>query len=108
MNYTCILPEFARVLDGLVALLLELEDAVDGELLAGRLAMHLGPAALARVALLLERAVTLGATELEYLAVVAHERDAVARIDGRRAKEALFQTHFWLVFSSIVTRIYDQ
>jgi hypothetical protein len=88
------LPKLAAVLDGLVALRFELEDRVDGELFARRLAVRLRPAGLAWVALLFESAMTLRPTEFKDPTVVAHERDTVTGVDGRGAKEALFQSHF--------------
>jgi len=63
-------PELSVVFDGDVSALLELKGRVDGQLLAGGLPEGLCPADLARVALLLEAAVTLGATETKHLAVM--------------------------------------
>jgi hypothetical protein len=73
--------EVAVVLDGLVALLLELEDGVLGDLFVVELATGLGPGEFAGVVFGLEVAVALGTAEAEVLAVVAHEHHSVAGVD---------------------------
>lgn len=64
-----------------VALLLELEDGVVGELLSVGFAVGLGPGDFTGVVFGFEVAVALRTAELEHLGVVAHEGDAVARVD---------------------------
>jgi len=62
-----LLPGLAAVFDGHVAALLELEAGIDGQLLAGGLAVRLRPADLAGVLLPLEGLVALAPTEFEDL-----------------------------------------
>ena len=66
--------------------------AYDCQLLASRFAEGLCPSDLARVALLLEVLVAFGSTEVEGLAVVANELDAMAWVHSRRAEIALLCT----------------
>ena len=93
-----LLPELSLVLDGHVAPLLQLEGRVDGEILAGGLSERLRPARLAGIALPLEEFVAFAAAEFEDFVVVAHELDAVAGVDRRRAKVTLFHAHIVFPF----------
>jgi hypothetical protein len=85
--------EIPVVLDGLVPLLLELEDGVLGDLFVVELAGSLGPGQLAGVVFCLEVAVALGTAETEVLAVVAHEHDSMARVDWPGTEVAPLDPH---------------
>lgn len=85
--------ELPVVSDGDVALLFEFERGVERHLLAVGLAEGLCPSYLSGVSLQLEVLVALGLAELEDLCVVAHEGDALARVAGRGAEEAVLDPH---------------
>lgn len=85
--------ELPVVSDGDVALLFEFERRVERHLLAVGLAEGLCPSYLSGVSLQLEVLVALGLAELEDLCVVAHEGDALARVAGRGAEEAVLDPH---------------
>ena len=76
-----------------ISAFLKLQRGIASELLAICLAIGLGPADLARIALLLEGFVTFGAAESKLFTVVSHKHNAMAGVDGPRAKVALFNAH---------------
>jgi len=90
--------EVAIVFDRSIASLFEFEGGIDGEFLAPRFAVGLGPGYLAWIALFVEVAMAFGTAETEGFGVVAHEHDAVAGVAGGGAEVALFDAHFELCF----------
>lgn len=78
----CLNVEIAVVLERLVPLFLEFENSVFDDLFVVEFATGFGPGKFAGVVFCFEVAVAFGSAEAEGFAVVAHEHDSVAGVDG--------------------------
>ena len=77
----CLDVKISVVNQWLIALLLELEYGVVGELLPVGLAVGLCPGYLPGIMLSLEMSMALRSAEFEHFAIIPHKRYAVSRVD---------------------------